>query len=57
MNSSLDALFENLSEMVFKYLPQQFNGNFLELIKQKGVYRYEYIDSINYLISVNFLVI
>ena len=41
-NSSLDALVKNLSEMGFKYLLQEFNGDLLELVKQKGVYPYEY---------------
>ena len=41
-NSSLDALVKNLSEMDFKYLLQEFNGDLLELVKQKGVYPYEY---------------
>ena len=45
MNSSLDALVKNLSEIDFKYLSQEFSGDLLELLKQKGVYPYEYIDS------------
>ena len=35
MNSSLDALVKKLSEMDFKYLSQEFNGDFVELVKQK----------------------
>ena len=46
MTSILDALIKNLSENDFKYLSEEFNGKFLELIKQKGVYSYEYIDSL-----------
>ena len=46
MTSILDALMKNLSENDFKYLSEEFNGKFLELIKQKGVYSYEYIDSL-----------
>ena len=45
MNSSLDSLFKNLSDNDFKYLPEELSGKFLELVKQKGVYPYEYMDS------------
>ena len=41
MNSSLDSLVRNLSDNDFKYLSEEF----LKLIKQKGVYPYEYMDS------------
>ena len=40
MNSSPNALVKNLSKMDFKYLSQEFGGDFLELVKQKGVYPY-----------------
>ena len=45
MNSSLDSLVKNLSDIDFKYLPEEFSGEFLRLVKQKGVYPYEYMDS------------
>ena len=45
MNSSLDSLVKNLSDNGFKYLSEKFTGEFLELVKQKGVYPYEYMDS------------
>ena len=45
MNSILDSLVKNLSDNDFKYLPEEFSGEFLGLVKQKGVYPYEYIDS------------
>ena len=45
MNSSLDALVEYLLEMDFKYSSQEFSGDFLELVRQKGVYPYEYMVS------------
>ena len=45
MNSSLDSLIKNLSDNDFKYLPEEFSGEFLELVKQKGMYPYEYRDS------------
>ena len=31
--------------MIFKYLSQEFSGDLLELVKQKGVYPYEHMDS------------
>ena len=45
MNSSLYALVENLSDNDFKYLSQEFSGDLLELVKQKGVYPHEYMGS------------
>ena len=45
MNSSVDALVRNLSDNDFKYLPQEFSGDLSELVKEKGVYPYEYMDS------------
>ena len=45
MNSSLDSLVKNLSDNDFKYFFEEINGNFLELVKQKGVYPHEYMDS------------
>ena len=45
MNPSLDALVKNLSEMDFKYLRQEFTGDLLEFVKQKGVYPYEFMNS------------
>ena len=40
MNSNLNALVKNLSKMDFKYSSQEFGGDLLELVKQKGVYPY-----------------
>ena len=63
MNSNLNAMVKNLSEMDFKYLSQEYGCDLLELVKQKGVYPYEYMGSFekflmtNYLIGVNFLVL
>ena len=45
MNSSLDILVKNLSDNDFKYLSQEFSGEQLQLVKQKAVYPYEYMDS------------
>ena len=63
INSSLDALDKDLSDNDFKHLSQELRGEFLRLLKQKGVYPYEYMDSfkffltISWLIDENFLVI
>ena len=38
-------MVKNLSGNNFKYLSQEFSGDLLELVKQKGVYPYEYMDS------------
>ena len=45
MNSSLDSLVKNLSDHDFMCLSEEFSGKFLKLVKQKGVYPYEYMDS------------
>ena len=43
MNSSLDKLVKNLND--FKYLSLVFKGEELELVKKKGIYPYEYMNS------------
>ena len=43
INSSLDKLVKNLND--FKYLSSVFKGEQLELVKQKGIYPYEYMNS------------
>ena len=45
MNFSLDKLVNNLSNKDFKYLIEEFGSENLELLKQKGTYTYEYMDS------------
>ena len=45
INSSLDKLVKNLSDNHFKYLTEEFGSKNLELLKQKGAYLYEYMDS------------
>ena len=45
MNSSLDSLVKNLSYNDFKYLSEEFSDELLKLVKQKGMYPYEYMDS------------
>ena len=39
VNCGLDALVKNLTDNDFKYLFQGFNGEQLNLVKQKGVHR------------------
>ena len=46
MESSLDALVKNFRDNDFKHLSQEFNGQQLNLVKRKGVYPYEYMNSI-----------
>ena len=45
MKSSLDSLVKNLMNVDFKYLSEEYSGKLLELVKEKGVYPYEYMDS------------
>ena len=45
MNSSLDKLVKNLSDKDFKYLVKEFGSENLDILKQKGSYRYEYMNS------------
>ena len=44
MNSSLDSLVNNLSDNDLKYLSEEFSGDLLRLVKEKGVYPYEYMS-------------
>ena len=45
MNSSLDKLVKSLSNKDFKYLSEEFTGEKLKLVKEKGIYPYEYMNS------------
>ena len=45
MNSSLDKLVKNLVDKDFKYLVKEFGSENLEILKQKGAYPYEYMNS------------
>ena len=45
MNCSLDKLVENLIDKDFKYLSEEFSGEQLRLVKEKGIYPYEYVNS------------
>ena len=45
ISSSLEKLVKNLLDDDFKYLTEEFGSKKLELLKQKGAYPYEYMDS------------
>ena len=45
MNSTLDKLVKNFSDEDFKYFIEKFGTESLELLKQKGAYLYDYINS------------
>ena len=45
MNASLDKLAKNLPDKEFKYSIEEFCSKNVELLKQKGTYSYEYMDS------------
>ena len=47
MASSLEALVGNLSPEDFKIVGQRWKGKDLELVTQKGVFPYEFLDSIS----------
>ena len=46
MNSSLDKLVKILNDKDFKYLSEEFSGEQLKLVKEKGTYPYEYMNSL-----------
>ena len=59
MNFNYDSLVVKLVDKDFNYLSREFSGECLELAKEKGVYSYEYVDSlmrVNCLIKMHFLV-
>ena len=45
MNSSLDKLVKNLSDEDLKYLVKEFSSKNVGLLKQKGAYPYECMNS------------
>ena len=45
MNSGLNKLVKSLSDKDFKYLIEEFGSEYLELLKQKGAYPYECMNS------------
>ena len=45
MNSSLNKLVKNLSHEDFKYLVEELGSKHLKILKQKGAYPHEYMNS------------
>ena len=45
MSSSLDNLVKNLPDEALKYTEQEFKNEQFNLMKQKGIYPYDYMDS------------
>ena len=45
MKSSFEKLVKNLGSEDFKYLSEVFVGEQLKLVKEKGIYPYEYFNS------------
>ena len=45
MNSSIYKLVKNLSDEDFKYLVEEFSSENIELLKQKGAYPCDYMNS------------
>ena len=46
MSTSLDSIVNNLPEEAFNNLERYYTGDKLSLVKRKGVYPYEYMDSL-----------
>ena len=46
MNCSLDKLVKNFSDKGFQYPSEEFSGEQLKLVKEKGIYPYEYVNSL-----------
>ena len=44
ISSSLDKLVSNLPKEAFKYTSEEFTGKKLNLMSQKGMYAYDYMD-------------
>ena len=55
MNSSLDKLVKNLLDEDFKQLVEEFCSKNLKLLKQKGAYPYEYMNSFETFNDKNYL--
>ena len=56
MNSILEKLIKNLSDDDFKFLTKEFGSKHLELLKWKGAYPYEYMDSFKRFNKKNYLI-
>ena len=47
MSSSLEKLADSLPDDAFKYTAEVFKNEQYKLMKQKGVYPYDYMDSLD----------
>ena len=56
MNSSLEKLVKNLSDNDFKYVTDEFGSKNVELLKQKGAYPYEHMNSFKDFMKKNCLI-
>ena len=45
VNSSLGLLVKNLMSRDFKYFSKEFSGEYLRLVKEKGIYPHKYMNS------------
>ena len=55
MSSSLDNLVKNLPDEAFKYTKQEFKKEQFNLMKQKGIYPYDHMDSSTGSMKPNYL--
>ena len=55
INSSLDALVKNFSAVDSKLLLKEFRDELLELVKQKGLYPYEYMSSFKRFFLIDYI--
>ena len=44
MNSSLEKLFKNLADSNFKQLTEKSSSKYVELLRQKDAYLYQYMN-------------
>ena len=52
MNSILEKLVKNMSDIGFEYLTEEVGSKNLELLKQEDAYPYEYMDKMEELVIV-----
>ena len=55
MNSILNKLVKNLTDNGFRHLSEEFCGDLLELISQKGVYPYDTWAALKRFLRINCL--
>ena len=47
MSSSLDKYVSNLPDDAFKYTSEAFKNELFKMMKQKGIYPYDYMDNLD----------